>query len=183
MAGGHVLGGDRVKVLTSLTACALGVAAVAGLGIAAAPSASAHAIVELNGDPAYAGRTSVMTLEVQHGCLANEVGIQKVVATFEKSFGKVRPKPVSGWASKVREAPRNGQRIVWVLKGAVPAFNQPTYFPMKIAWPKTPGVYGVPVTQVCDGEIDHWNIPDAPATANKPSPPLTPLPQVQVLAP
>jgi hypothetical protein len=39
----------------------------------------------------------------------------------------------------------------------------------------------VPVTQVCDGEINRWQVPDGPATANQPSPPLYPLPQIKVL--
>lgn len=162
-------------------ALSAGAFAAAGLLIASAAPASAHAIVGLNGDPAYAGKTSVMTLEVQHGCLSNELGIEKVVATFDKSFGKVKAKPVSGWKSKVRPGPRGIQRIVWTLTGSVPAFNQPTYFPIKIAWPQTPGVYGVPVTQECDGEINRWDVPDGPATADKPSPPLYPLPQIKVL--
>jgi hypothetical protein len=53
---------------------------------------------------------------------------------------------------------------------------------MKIEWPSIPGVYAMPVTQTCDGEVNRWNVPDAPATADQPSPPLYPLPQVQVLA-
>lgn len=155
--------------------------ASAGIVLASALPASAHAIVELNGAPAYAGKTSTMTLEMQHGCLSNELGIEKVVATFDKSFGKVKAKSVSGWESKVRPGPRGIQRIVWNLTGTVPDFNQPTYFPIKIAWPSSPGVYGVPVTQECDGEINRWNVPDGPATADKPSPPLYPLPQIKVL--
>jgi hypothetical protein len=161
---------------------ATALAAVSGLVIMGASPASAHAIVELNGDPAYAGRTSVMTLEMQHGCLSNELGIDKVVATFNKKFGTVKPKSVAGWKSKVRSTSGNKQRIVWTLTGSVPAFNQPTYFPIKISWPKQPGVYGVPVAQVCDGEVNRWDVPDGPATADKPSPPLYPLPQIEVLA-
>ncbi len=71
--------------------------------------------------------------------------------------------------------------LIWKLTGAVPAFNAPTYFRMKISWPKEPGVYGVPVIQRCNGEVVRWEIPDGPATADKPSPPLYPLPQIQVL--
>lgn len=152
-----------------------------GVGVVGASPASAHAIADLSGVTAYAGQTSVMTLEVQHGCLTNELGIDKVLVTFNKHFGKVKPKRVSGWESKVRATQHKGQRVVYNLVGEVPAFNQPTYFPMKISWPTEPGVYGIPVTQVCDGEVNHWNVPDAPATADKPSPPLYPLPQVQVL--
>lgn len=155
--------------------------ASAGLVLASAAPASAHAIVGLNGDPAYAGQKSAITLELQHGCLSNELGIDKVVATFDKSFGKVRAKPVQDWTSKVRPGPGGIQRVVWTLTGPVPAFNQPTFFRLEISWPKKPGVYGVPVTQQCDGEVNRWQVPDGPATANQPSPPLYPLPQIKVL--
>lgn len=164
------------SVLTSAVAVAS-----AALVVASAVPASAHAIVGLNGDPAYAGRTSAITLELQHGCLSNELGIDKVVATFDKSFGKVRASRVKDWTSTVRPGPRGIQRVVWELTGPVPEFNQPTFFRLEVSWPKKPGVYGVPVTQACDGEINRWQVPDGPATATQPSPPLYPLPQIKVL--
>jgi hypothetical protein len=161
--------------------------ALAGAGIASAAlvlgsalPASAHAIVDLSGAPAYAGKSSVMTLEIQHGCLQNEAGIDKVAAYFNKKFGKVAPQAVTGWTSKVSRT-SDGRKVVWVLQGDVPAFNTPTFFPMSINWPAKPGVYGVPVRQWCDGATNVWDVPDGPATANKPSPPLYPLPQIKVL--
>jgi hypothetical protein len=155
--------------------------ASAALVMASALPASAHAIVDLQGDPAYAGKTSEMTLEIQHGCLQNQVGIDKVAAYFNKKFGKVTPQSVTGWTSKVSRT-SEGRKVVWTLQGDVPAFNAPTFFPMSITWPTKAGVYGVPVRQWCDGETNVWDVPDGPATANKPSPPLYPLPQIKVLA-
>ena len=154
--------------------------ASATLLVASAMPASAHAIVDLSGAPAYAGKTSVMTLEVQHGCLQNQAGIDKVAAYFNKKFGKVTPQSVTCWSGKVSRTP-DGRKVVWTLQGDVPAFNAPTFFPMSITWPAKSGVYGVPVRQWCDGETNVWDVPDGPATANKPSPPLYPLPQIKVL--
>ncbi len=154
--------------------------AAAALVVTSALPASAHAIVDLSGAPAYAGKTSVMTLEVQHGCLQNQAGIDKVAAYFNKKFGKVTPQSVTGWSGKVSRTPE-GRKVVWTLQGDVPAFNAPTFFPMSITWPAKSGVYGVPVRQWCDGETNVWDVPDGPATANKPSPPLYPLPQIKVL--
>lgn len=156
--------------------------ASAGLVFASALPASAHAIVDLSGKTAYAGKTSVMTLEVQHGCLQEETGIDKVAAYFDKRFGKVKPEAVTGWASKSKRT-AEGRKVVWTLTGAVPSFNTPTYFPMTITWPAKAGVYGVPVKQWCGSDTNIWDVPDGPATANKPSPPLYPLPQIKVLAP
>ncbi|MGA1480770.1 MAG: DUF1775 domain-containing protein [Candidatus Nanopelagicales bacterium] len=154
--------------------------ASAALVVASAVPASAHAIVDLTGKPAYAGKTSVMTLEVQHGCLQNETGIDKVVAYFGREFGKVKPSAVPGWKATSKRT-SDGRKVVWTLTGSVPAFNTPTYFPMTITWPAKPGVYGMPVKQWCGSATNIWDVPDGPATADKPSPPLYPLPQVKVL--
>lgn len=164
------------RLLTLLAAGALS----AALAVAAASPASAHAIVDLSGDPAYAGKTSVMTLEVQHGCLQNETGIDKVAAYFGKEFGKVKPSPVAGWKTTSKRT-SSGRKVIWSLTGTVPAFNTPTFFPMTITWPAKAGVYGVPVKQWCGSDTNIWDVPDGPATADKPSPPLYPLPQIKVL--
>ena len=152
------------------------------IGLASATPAAAHAIVDLSGEPAYAGKTSVMTLEVQHGCLQEATGIDKVAAYFGKKFGKVQPASVAGWTSKSKRT-ADGRKVVWTLTGAMPSFNTPTYFPMTITWPAKAGVYGVPVKQWCGSDTNIWDVPDGPATANKPSPPLYPLPQIKVLSP
>ncbi|MFM1966231.1 MAG: hypothetical protein RL134_1956 [Actinomycetota bacterium] len=161
--------------------------ALAGIGIAStavvlgsALPASAHAIVDLSGAPAYAGKTSVLTLEIQHGCLQNELGIDKIAAYFTRKFGAITPQDVTGWTATSKRT-SEGRKVVWTLQGDVPAFNTPTYFPMSITWPKKSGVYGVPVKQWCDDATNVWDVPDGPATANKPSPPLYPLPQIKVL--
>lgn len=171
-----------VKPFARVTLLCGALAGVAAASLMVASSASAHAIAELNGDPAYAGKTSRMILELQHGCLSNEMGIDTVVAYFDSSFPSVRPKSVSGWKSQKSRQANGTHKIKWALVGARPAFNTPTYFPISIDWPAMPGVYGVPVKQKCDGAKNMWNTPNAPATADAPSPSLYPLPQIQVLA-
>ena len=91
-----------MRLPSSPLATVLAVAVAAGslLAITATP-ASAHAIMDLTGKQAYAGLTSTMTLEVQHGCLQNQAGIDKVAAYFNKKFGKVTPQSVTGWSGKV----------------------------------------------------------------------------------
>ena len=163
------------------TVSALAAALIAApLVIASAAPASAHAIVDIGGDPAYAGRTSTMTLEIQHGCLENEAGVDKVAAYFGKAYVKVVPQSVEGWTSSVKRTGKT-TKVVWKLTGDVPAFNTPVFFPLDITWPRKPGVYGLPVRQWCDGATNIWDEPDGPATAGKPSPPLYPLPQIKVL--
>ena len=165
-----------------LTVSAVTTALIAApLVIASAAPASAHAIVALNGNPAYAGRTSTMTLEIQHGCLQNEAGIDKIAAYFDKAYVKVVPKQVDDWTVSVKRMGKT-TKVVWTLTGDVPGFNTPTFFPMAISWPKKPGVYGLPVRQWCDGATNIWDQPDGPATAGQPSPPLYPLPQIKVLS-
>lgn len=156
------------------------VAGIAGL-VVGAPSASAHAIVDLEGDPAYAGRSSRISLEIQHGCLQNGSGVDTVIVRLGKAFRFVEPGPVDGWRVTVGRTAKGSHRIVYTLTGSRPAFSTPTYFPLAIGWPRKPGVYGVPVKQKCGGAVNAWNVPDVPATADQPSPPLYPLPEVQVL--
>ncbi len=171
-----------MRLPSSPLATVLAVAVAAGslLAITATP-ASAHAIMDLTGKQAYAGLTSTMTLEVQHGCLQNQAGIDKVTAYFSKDYGPVVPAAVTGWKAKAKRT-ADGRKVTWTLTGQVPAFNVPTFFPMAITWPRKAGVYGMPVKQWCAGATNIWDVPDGPATADKPSPPLYPLPQVKVLA-
>lgn len=171
----------RLVAAKAAAVCGSSAMIAAVMMLASASPAHAHAIVDLDGEPAYAASTSVMTLEVQHGCLQNSNGIDKVVAYLSKDYRKVVPSDVSGWSSQVART-STGRKVVWKLTGAVPAFNVPTYFPMTISWPKRPGTYGLPVKQWCQGATNIWDVPGGPATADKPSPPLYPLPQIQVLA-
>ena len=164
-----------------LALAALLAAALAPAALVSASPASAHAIVDLQGTPAYASRTSTISLELQHGCLANEVGIDTVVVYVEKSYRSVAPGAVDGWKVSVKRTSDKTRKVTYTLTGTRPSFNTPTYFPLTIGWPSKPGVYGRPVKQKCEGETNVWDVPDGPATANQPSPPLYPLPQIKVL--
>ena len=155
---------------------------VAGFLAIAATPAQAHAIIELNGTAAIAGQVSEMTLEVQHGCITKGSGTVQVLAYVGKPWGRVTPGPVAGWTSTTKRLDSGGQQVVWTTTGEPQPFSTPLYLPMRIRWPKAQGVYGMTVTQVCTDDVTTWSTPFGPATADAPSPPLTPLAQVKVLA-
>ncbi len=150
--------------------------------IANAPAASAHAIIGLNGVPAVAGKSSAMTLEIQHGCITDSPETTQVIAFVGKPWGAVKPGSVDGWKFSVAPLADGGQQITWSVVGKPIPFSTPVFFPMTVKWPNSPGVYSMRVLQVCKGGQYLWETPFTPATASSPSPPLTPLPQVTVLA-
>jgi uncharacterized protein YcnI len=144
--------------------------------------ASAHAIIELNGVSAVAGQTSDMTLEIRHGCFPLEPTVQ-VEAFVGKPWRAVTPKPIDGWTSTVARQPNGGWHITWVNQGQPVPFGTNTYFPITVSWPRNPGAYGMSVMQLCPGgHSEYWNVKYAPASAKADSPPLTPRPEVLVVA-
>jgi len=154
--------------------------ASAGLLLAVSAPAQGHAIIELNGKDAIAGTTSPMTLEVQHGCIDGAQGTLQVQAFTGKPWRSVVPQPVSGWSSSISKQSNGGSKITWIKLGAPAPFDTPVYFPLVVSWPTKSGIYGMSVLQICPTSSTLWNDPFTPATANKPSPPITPLAQVQV---
>lgn len=169
----------RPLLRTSLAISALGALA---LGTPFAATASAHAIIQLNGVSAVAGATSAMTLEIQHGCLPAESTLQ-VEAFVGKSWRALKPQNVDGWWTTVAKQANGGWHVTWKrVKDPVP-FGSPTFFPISVSWPKTPGTYGMSVMQLCtNGTSYYWNDKYTPATATADSPPLTPKPEVLVVA-
>lgn len=150
----------------------------AGSGV----SVGAHAIIELGAVNAIAGETSGMTMEIQHGCITAETGTIKVIGWVGKPWGKITTRKVDGWKSSVVRTSDGGQQITWDNLGEPQPFNVPLYLPMDVKWPKKSGIYAMKVTQVCPDDVTTWDTPFGPATANTPSPPITPLAQVKVLA-
>lgn len=110
----------RASTIAAIAACTV---------VVSAGPASAHAIVDLEGDPAYAGRTSTISLELQHGCLANEVGIDTVIVYLDASFRTVQPGAVDGWKASTKHSGSGTHKVTYTLTGTRPAFNAPTYFP------------------------------------------------------
>lgn len=162
----------------STTISALGFTAAL---LTVAPAAWAHAIVDLNGVPAYAGKHAEMILEIQHGC-GNGEGVDEVAAYFSKSYRKAVPLDVDGWWATTRQTP-DGRQVIWRRRGNAIDFNTPTFFPLKMIWPSKPGVYDLPVKQKCGDATIMWDVEFGPATADEPSPPLYPLAQIRVLTP
>jgi uncharacterized protein YcnI len=168
----------RLKRL-ALTTAIVGALAMASPMIS---TASAHAIIRLNGVSAVAGATSPMTLEIQHGCLPSEPTVQ-VEAFVGAPWRALTPQPVDDWTSTVVRQPSGGWHVTWVKQGDPVPFGTPTHFPITVKWPMNSGTYGMSVLQVCsDGSTYYWNDKYTPATATADSPPLTPRPEVLVLA-
>ena len=158
-------------------------AIVASLGLASplVSTASAHAIISLDGVSAVAGKSSTMTLEIQHGCLPAEPTVQ-VEAFVGAPWRRVKPAPVPGWSSSVTRQAKGGWHITWVNEGEPIPFGTATFFPITVAWPSAPGDYGMSVMQLCPDSSYYWNDAFVPATAMASSPPLTPRPEVTVVA-
>jgi uncharacterized protein YcnI len=163
-----------------VTATGSALGALFVLGAAVSP-ASAHGIIDLKGVSAVAGKSSVMTLEIQHGCLPAEPTVQ-VEAFVGKPWRAVRPQPVAGWTSSVTKQAKGGWHITWKNQSAPIPFGTATFFPISVDWPTTPGTYGMSAMQLCPGSSYYWNDKYGPATAEAPSPPLTPRPEVLVVA-
>jgi len=156
-------------------------AAAAVLGWFASPAA-AHAIIDLDGVSAVAGTTSQMTLEVQHGCLPAEATL-RVDAFVGRPWRGVEPGAVPGWQTTVERLPQGGWHIAWTNLGPPIPFGTAIFFPIEVAWPSKAGTYAMRVTQQCtNGASYDWNQQYFPATADSPSPPLTPRPEVKVVS-
>jgi uncharacterized protein YcnI len=163
-----------------VAAAAAAVTALAA-ALACAVPASAHGIIDVGSVDAIAGHTSTMTLEVQHGCITHATGTQLVQAFVGRPWGRIIPQPVDGWTISTQRLASGGRQITWTKQGDPQPFGTPVYFPMLVTWPSTPGVYGMKVVQACPDDVTVWGTPPGPATANAPSPPITPIPQVKVL--
>ncbi len=166
----------------SATTLGAGITGLAAAVLLCVPApAQAHGIIDLGSVDAVAGRTSTMTLEVQHGCITNATGTLQVEASVGRPWRRVAPQPVRGWTVGVQRLPSGGQQITWTKQGDPHPFGTPVFFPIRVTWPQKPGVYSMKVVQACPGDVTTWGTPPGPATANSPSPPITPIPQVKVL--
>ena len=170
------------------------VLAVTGSLLAVSPlPAGAHAIVDLQSSDAIVGRSSAMTLEIQHGCITGGGGTVKFVAQFAAVFGEVTPGSVPGWTSVVTSGittttgttttTADGQTVTWTTNGAAQPFSTPLIVPLTVRWPNRAGAYGTVVSQTCSNPTEEtvWSTPAQPATVGVLSPPLTPLATVCVL--
>jgi uncharacterized protein YcnI len=173
----------KFKIVRTATAAASSIFLAGVLVATVMPSAAGHAIIDLEGNDAVAGTTSVMKLEIQHGCSDSLPGVVEVQAFVGKPWRKIRPLAVAGWSTEVSVRKSGGYQITWKNLGQPGAFGTPVFFPLKVSWPKKAGTYGMTVLQLCPGGSTLWNTEFTAATADAPSPPLTPLPEVQVKKP
>jgi uncharacterized protein YcnI len=167
-----------------VTRLALATTTLAAIALASplVTNASAHAIIRLNGISAVAGSTSAMTLEIQHGCLPPESTVQ-VEAFVGKPWRTVKPQAVPGWTSSVTRQAKGGWHITWINQDEPIPFGKPKLFPITVAWPEKAGTYGISVMQLCtNNSTYYWNEKYSAASATADSPPLTPKPEVLVVA-
>ncbi|CAB4614282.1 unannotated protein [freshwater metagenome] len=184
---------NRNLIARSALAIAIVIAVTGSLLTLSPLPAGAHAIIDLQSSDAIVGRTSAMTLEIQHGCINGGGGTVKFVAQFAAAFGAVTAGSVPGWTSVVTSGittttgttttTAEGQTVTWTTNGAAQPFSTALVVPLTVRWPYRAGAYGIVVSQTCSNPADEtvWSTPAQPAIAGVPSPPLTPLATVCVL--
>lgn len=167
----------RLSVRTALVTALAGALCLGPLST----GANAHGIIDLDGVSAVAGKTSTMTLEVQHGCATSDSTVE-VQAFVGKPWRAVTPQPVAGWSAEVTRQGTGGWQIIWTNLGDPIPFGTPIFFPIRVAWPSKPGTYGMSVLQLCPDSSYYWNDTYSPANGTVTSPPLTPRPEVLVVS-
>jgi hypothetical protein len=119
----------------------------------------------------------------QHDALRESVEVCTSDGVTLVKVRAVKQQPVNGWSSRVSRQDNGGWQITWTNLGAPIPFGTPIFFPIRAAWPTKPGIYGMSVLQLCPNSSYYWNDEYAPANGSVSSPPLTPRPEVLVVAP
>jgi uncharacterized protein YcnI len=155
-------------------------AVLLGIGIVCVQSASAHAVASLNGAHAVAGKSGVLSLTLQHGCMGG-YETDTVVTTFSAAFRSVKPRPVGGWTSQVSHVRGGTWKATWNVIGAPIPFAQPFTFTLAVSWPKRSGVYTAPTMQYCGPHSSAWvDTYTGPADGVHTSPADMPVPEILV---
>jgi len=155
-------------------------AVLLGSGIICVGSASAHAVASLNGAHAVAGKSGVLGLTLQHGCMGG-YDTDTVVTTFTPAWRSVAPRPAAGWTSQVAHVPGGAWKVTWKVIGAPIPFAQPMPFSLAVGWPKKSGIYTAPTTQYCGANSSAWvDTYTGPADGVHTSPADLPVPKILV---
>ena len=85
---------------------------LAGLLLIAAPSASAHATIELRGERPVAGTRGTLTMTIPHGCGVDR-STDRLVVRLGSAWGRVRPVAPAGWSVSVARATSGRWTITW----------------------------------------------------------------------
>ena len=182
LAGRAALGDGLVTRTSKLTARLL----VLGALLVAAPSAAAHATIELKGEQPIAGKRGTLTVTIPHGCGIGQGGVglatDRLVVRLGSGWPSAKAIAIDGWTSTVARASAGNWTITWVA----PAGGLPNTsigdFPIAVRWPRVAGIYKTPTFQHCGANIMKWADPYASAaSADQDYPPIYPVPRIQIL--
>ncbi|MCX6411844.1 MAG: hypothetical protein NTZ81_05780 [Actinobacteria bacterium] len=144
---------------------------VLGALLVAAPSAAAHATIELKGEQPIAGKRGTLTVTIPHGCGIGQGGVglatDRLVVRLGSGWPSAKAIAIDGWTSTVARASAGNWTITWAIA---------------VRWPRAAGIYKTPSFQHCGANIMKWADPYASAaSADQDYPPIYPVPRIQIL--
>ena len=154
--------------------------------LVAAPSAAAHATIELKGERPIAGKRGTLTITIPHGCGVGQGGVglatNRLVVRLGSGWPNAKPIAIDGWTSTVARASAGNWTITWVATAGGLPNTSIGDFPIAVRWPRAAGIYKTPTFQHCGDSAMNWSDPYATAaTAMQDSPPIYPVPRIQIL--
>ena len=154
----------------------------ASLLLSFAPSAEAHATLNLYGKNAIAGKKGLLTLTIPHGCGAG-MSTTKIVMKLGKTWRKAKPIAVAGWDSSVERSASGRWILTWTATADGLPNTESGDFPIAVSWPKKSGIYKTPTSQYCGAQLLDWKDPfNSAADGNHSYPATYPVPRVKVRA-
>lgn len=159
---------------------------VLGALLVAAPSATAHATIELNGEQPIAGKRGTLNVTIPHGCGVGQGGVglatDRLVVRLGSGWLSAKAIAIDGWTSTVARASAGNWTITWVATAGGLSNIAIGDFPIAVRWPRAAGIYKTPSFQHCGASSMNWSDPFASAaTAMQDYPPIYPVPRIQIL--
>ena len=135
------------RSLRRALAASASAALIAGVGLAVASPASAHATVQMYGGKATAGGYGALWMRIPHGCDGSPT--KRVMITVPASFGSAKPQMIGGWRAKVVTRADGSRQLIWNATGAPLPDDQFADFGISVKWPTTEGKVALPTVQSC----------------------------------
>ena len=159
---------------------------VLGVLLVAAPSATAHSTIKLNGETPIAGKRGTLTITIPHGCGVGQGGVglatDRLVVRLGSAWPAAKAVAIDGWSSTVTRASSGRWTITWVATAGGLPNTTIGNFPIVVRWPRVPRIYTTPTFQHCGTSFMNWTDPyAAAATAIQDYPPIYPVPRIQIL--
>jgi hypothetical protein len=149
--------------------------------LVAAPSAAAHATIELKGKQPIAGKRGTLTVTIPHGCGVG-MATDRLVVRLGSGWPNAKPIAIAGWTSTVARASSGRWTVTWVATAGGLPNTSIGGFPIAVRWPRAAGIYKTPTFQHCGANIMKWADPYASAaSADQDYPPIYPVPRIQIL--